>query len=109
MARPGPKPKPYTELIARHVVVTANGCHIWTGALGPKGYPYMSVRESKGPRAVHLVLWETLKGPRPKGFDVHHKCRNKLCVNIEHLKLKSHAQHAREHRATQRRNLRRAA
>ncbi len=62
-------------------------CIIWTGATR-RGYG----RTTFGNYA-HRVAWQNKNGQIPKGFIVHHKCKNKLCVNPEHLEAMPHAQH----------------
>lgn len=36
---------------------------------------------------AHRVVWETLVGPIPAGLQVDHLCRNRGCVNPDHLEL----------------------
>jgi len=45
-----------------------------------------------------VVVWESIYGPVPSGYVVHHKDRNKLNDAIENLELMSRAQHLLEHR-----------
>lgn len=89
------------ERVAVHVYVNEHGCHIWTGSLGVKGRPQMQagsmVDGTRQPQLVHRLVWEAYHGPRPKGYDVHHTCENILCVNIAHLILRTHEDHARQH------------
>ena len=54
-------------------------------------------KKVEGHRFVYLVT----KGDIPAGFDVHHACENKRCVNIEHLECLPHEKHTRHHTATQ--------
>ena len=47
---------------------------------------------------AHRVEWERAYGPIPVGAQIHHVCRTKACINVEHMELKaSHAEHMREH------------
>lgn len=39
---------------------------------------------------AHKWLYEQLIGPVPKGLELDHKCRNKLCCNPDHLELVTH-------------------
>lgn len=34
---------------------------------------------------AHVWMWNCMFGPLPNGWDVHHKCGNKPCINPMHL------------------------
>lgn len=36
---------------------------------------------------LHRVEWEKENGPIPEGVFIDHTCRNRACVNLEHLRL----------------------
>jgi hypothetical protein len=36
---------------------------------------------------AHRIAWSRVHGPIPPGLVVDHLCRNKLCVNVDHLDL----------------------
>jgi hypothetical protein len=55
------------------------------------GYLHM-----KGTR-LHRIIWESQKGPIPKGFDIHHKDGNKLNNSIENLECIPHSEHLSMH------------
>jgi hypothetical protein len=71
-------------------------CIEWTGHKW-LGYGYAR-KNGKTPRA-HRMVWEEKFGPIPIGIDVHHKCHNKGCVNINHLELMPHGKHISMHNA----------
>jgi hypothetical protein len=50
---------------------------------------------------AHRFVYLVTKGDIPAGFDVHHACENKRCVNIEHLECLPHKKHTKHHTATQ--------
>lgn len=54
-------------------------CVEWTGRL-MKG-----VYGDDHRRPAHVRAYERVKGPVPKGLVVDHLCRNRLCINVEHL------------------------
>jgi len=68
--------------------LSLSDCFLWTGRVGSHGYGAVD-RE----RLAHRVAWEELRGPIPAGLIVHHNCGDKLCVNIEHLRCITHAEH----------------
>lgn len=63
-------------------------CHLWTGAGTRNGYGHLR-RNGKFPLA-HVYAWQLANGDIPEGFDVDHRCHNRRCVNIEHLRLLNH-------------------
>lgn len=66
-------------------VVKSEGCWTWTAFIDKAGY----ARIGSG-RVVlygHRVSYEMHHGPIPTGMVVDHKCRNRSCVNPEHLHI----------------------
>lgn len=78
------------ERFDRKVLPGPDGCLIWhgarsaSGAYGRSTYGNFWLSRGRFVRA-HRYAWERVHGPIPRGFHVHHKCRNRLCVNVEHL------------------------
>ncbi len=65
--------------------VDASGdCWEWTGAKLTQGYGHFGVRAGVH-RSAHRVAWELLIGPIPDGLEIDHLCRNRSCVNTDHL------------------------
>jgi hypothetical protein len=52
-----------------------------------KGYRRIWVRSERRKRMEHNVVWEKYFGSIPKGFEIHHKDRNKLNNHITNLQL----------------------
>lgn len=66
----------------------ATGCWVWNGPLTVHGYPYSY---------QHRRFWEAVNGPRPDGHHIHHLCRNRACVNPDHLESLPERQHLKIH------------
>jgi hypothetical protein len=66
-------------------------CWNWLGAPTPKGYGNI-VDEAGKTHAAHRFAYELLVGPIPDGMLVDHACRNKGCVNPNHLRLATNKQ-----------------
>lgn len=64
-----------------------NGCWTFTGRLNG-GYAWISVEGT--PRYAHRVMWELKNGPVSIGLELDHLCRNRACVNPDHLELVTH-------------------
>lgn len=66
------------------------GCWEWIAAIDPSGYGRFSVklgptRKDYRMKLAHRVSYETYSGPIPAGLDLDHLCRNRRCVNPDHL------------------------
>ena len=60
-----------------------DGCMIWTGWVTRNGYAGFF----NGTKKVYAHRWnyERVKGPIPEGLVLDHLCRNRKCVNPDHL------------------------
>lgn len=66
-------------------------CWIFTGSKTPGGYSRIVFAESKV-RIAHRVMWELKNGTVPVGMELDHLCRNRACVNPDHLELVTHTE-----------------
>lgn len=67
---------------------TASGCWEWQLARDRDGYGFLTTRDADGKRRYHRanrLAYEEFVGPIPEGLVVDHLCRNRACVNPEHL------------------------
>ena len=71
------------------VEVTPNGCWRWTGTLTHNGYGTFYFDGKKSGRA-HRYAYTYYKGAIPKGLQLDHLCRNRGCVNPDHLEAVTH-------------------
>lgn len=58
-------------------------------------------------RSLHRAIWESLHGPVPRGFHVHHKDRNALNNDPDNLEARDGREHAKEHLDAHREEMRR--
>lgn len=70
----------------------SRGCWEWTGFVDKAGYA--RVRDDGGRTGevlyAHRVSFEIHKGTIPEGLEIDHLCRNRQCVNPEHLEAVTH-------------------
>jgi hypothetical protein len=76
------RPSPL-ERFHTHYNVTPSGCWEWSKALNHGGYGTFAYGGRR--MGAHRAAWELLRGPIPAGLDVDHLCRNRRCVNPDHL------------------------
>ena len=58
-------------------------CFVWT-ASKVRGYGHIKITTGRTVIA-HRWIYEELVGPIPEGLTIDHLCRNRACVNVEHL------------------------
>jgi hypothetical protein len=69
-----------------------SGCWEWQHALNPQGYAMT------GPgKLAHRSVWREIRGALPDEMQLHHRCRNKKCVNPAHMQVVTAQVHRREH------------
>lgn len=61
------------------------GCWEFTGYIDRYGYGVMKVNGRK--TKAHRVAYELAIGPIPDGLTIDHLCRNRSCVNTDHLEV----------------------
>lgn len=78
-----PTLSPYRLELFRSHVDTNGDCWNWTGCLDKDGYGQFKVEGSV--RRAHRVAYSVANGPIPDGLVIDHLCRNRACVNADHL------------------------
>lgn len=76
------------ERIMLRVSIESSGCWRWTGSLKPNGYGSTAIPLGLNrwkATLAHRLSYETFVGPIPKGLHLDHLCRNRACVNPDHL------------------------
>lgn len=59
------------------------GCWVWQRSFYNSGYPRTSINTKSV--SAHRASYEVFKGAIPKDLQIDHLCRNKTCVNPDHL------------------------
>jgi hypothetical protein len=93
--------RPLDERIMEKVEKGDDGCWVWTGTLHRTGYGQIKV--GRVMRQAHRAAFTTFYGPIPAGYELHHVCGRKACVNPAHLKLITRREHARLSESAQKR------
>lgn len=69
-----------------HLVINMGyktSCWIWQRACDPAGYG--KIWDGKNMTQAHRIYYKKYKGPIPEGLHIDHLCRQKNCVNPDHL------------------------
>lgn len=69
-------------------VIQENGCWDWVGNRLPSGYG--QAWHDGRVQTAHRVMYQKERGPIEPGWDVDHLCRNRGCVNPNHLEAVPH-------------------
>ena len=77
------------EMLRVRIRKDSDGCWVW---LGCTHNGYGAVTRNGRSLQAHRLVFETLREPIPHGAQIDHRCRNRACVNPEHLRLASQSQ-----------------
>lgn len=75
------------------VIDTVTGCWIWQRSKTAQGYGNITVNNKQV--LAHRFLYEQYKGVVPEGMELDHLCKNKFCINPDHLQPVTHAENCR--------------
>lgn len=83
-----------------YLLVEETGCWEWQRGIGPDGYGHAKRNGVQG--GAHRYYYEQAKGPIPDGLEIDHLCRNRACVNPDHLEAVTRSVNASRARAAAR-------
>lgn len=88
--------KSYERFISR-ISIAASGCWEMNGWHDRDGYAHF--HKSKHQSKAHRISYEFHKGAISKNLTIDHLCKNKCCVNPEHLEAVTAQENGRRHNA----------
>lgn len=72
------------ERIKKNILIDDKGCWLWQLFIDKDGYGVIHIRDGGSQRA-HRRSYEAFGGEIPDDFHIDHLCRNRACVNPDHL------------------------
>jgi hypothetical protein len=85
------RPSSLWELCSTRIEPLPSGCWRWTGCISRAGYGRVRVGGTKGKLwQAHRAVYEHYRGPVADGLELDHLCRNRWCVNPDHVEPVSH-------------------
>jgi len=83
------------DILNRLDIIWPTACWEWIGGRS-YGYGRCSFQGIDG-ITVHKLVYEYYKGPIPKGLEPHHRCKNKVCANPDHMEILTRKEHLLRH------------
>jgi hypothetical protein len=80
----GKAARPAIDRFLEKIAPTDSGCIEWIASLNNNGYGTFAVGGNRS-TVAHRWAYEHFVGPVPDGLDLDHLCRNRRCVNPDHL------------------------
>ena len=96
-----------SRMEGKFIVNPITGCWEWQRSRSSQGrYPTIGIGPGR-PEYAYKVAWVDANGPLPASpcpdgshrWELHHACRNRACVNPDHIELLTSKQHVAEHNA----------
>ncbi len=79
---------PMRDRLLSKIELSDDGCWLWTAHRDVVGYGRLRVGPTSKP--AHNLVYEVFVGAVPEGLELDHLCRNRGCVNPEHLEPVTH-------------------
>ena len=76
-------------------------CWFWIGNLRREGYGHFHISGKTQSADAHRTMYQELVGPVPDGMELDHLCRNRSCVNPDHLEPVTHQENMRRGKLAQ--------
>lgn len=73
----------FERRIMSHIQIDSSGCWEWIGSKTKNGYG--QIRIAGKLISAHRYAYEEINGVIPLGLDLDHLCRNRACINPNHL------------------------
>lgn len=83
-AKPIPVSRHNTERFRGKFTINTDGCWNWSGTINNTGYGRFFIGR-KGVYSAHRYSYAAFKGDLNPKLVIDHLCRNRVCVNPEHL------------------------
>lgn len=81
----GVAPDTITHILDKYTVEVED-CWVWQGSINSSGYGQHGSHKKPGAETLaHRKVYVALVGEIPHGHQIDHLCRNRLCVNPDHL------------------------
>jgi hypothetical protein len=84
---------PLDRFEAKYIPEPNSGCWLWTGASNRAGYGMMMINYRT--ILAHRFSYQTFKAPLNEFLVLDHLCRNRCCVNPDHLEQVTQSENAR--------------